>query len=402
MKIAVISGAHIPSYWAHSINVMKHAQGFYNLNHEVEIFSVLRFKELILKSKILDIHSFYDINRNIKLNFFKDFSPFFFKESNKILELFVRYLNKFFPKLKGILDPEKKIILSCRMKNFDLVYCRTYDGAYYSILNKLPTILETHTNIIEKKDLQKLFKLSKCKYFKGIITINEKLKKKYSKAGVSSDKILVLEDAVDLEKFDNVKDNKYELRHEIGLCSNKSIVLYSGSLKPGKGIGKILDTAKRFDNNIIFYIVGGQPMNVKYWKKIAKQKKLNNVIFLGYFINKFIPKYLKSADILFMPYDLNEKRIFDLSTTSPLKLFEYMASKRPIVSLKISTIEKVVQDKKEALLAESDNANSYYALIQSLLKDKSLSKQLANNAYNRVKEFTYRNRCKKIIEKFGK
>ena len=54
-----------------------------------------------------------------------------------------------------------------------------------------------------------------------------------------------------------------------------------------------------------------------------------------------------------MPYNLNEKRIFDLATTSPIKLFEFMASKRPIVSLQIPTIEKITRHKKEAYLARA-------------------------------------------------
>ena len=52
MKIAIVAGGNIPSYWAHSINVMKHAQGFFKLNNEVEIFTIQRLQELKLRKKL--------------------------------------------------------------------------------------------------------------------------------------------------------------------------------------------------------------------------------------------------------------------------------------------------------------------------------------------------------------
>ena len=119
---------------------------------------------------------------------------------------------------------------------------------------------------------------------------------------------------------------------------------------------------------------------------------------MGFVINKLIPFYLKSADILFMPYDFNEKdKVMSLKTTSPIKLFEYMASKKPIVSLNIPVLEKIVRNGKEAYLAKSDEVEDYAELIRTLLRNEYLAKRLADNAYKRVKEYTYKNRCNKIL-----
>lgn len=400
MKIAVISSGNIPSQWAHSINTMKHAQGFYRLNHQVEVLTVQGIKELVMRLKLGEIHDFYGINKKITIHFFNDNFLLFFKKV-RILGAFVSQILRWFPKLKELLDPEKKISIYCKKNEIDLAYCRAYRATYFSILNKIPCLLESHTILTKNPDLQNLLNLGKNKFFIGLVTIHENLKENFINEGFPANKIIVLEDAVELEKFDKITQNKINLRQNLGLPLDKKIIMYCGSLKPGKGIRKILETAKFFDNDVLFYIVGGSIRNLKYWKKIAKQDKLSNVVFTGFVKNKFIPYYLKSADVLLMLYDPDEReKIMDIDTTSPLKLFEYMASKNPIVSSRIPTIEKIIKHNQDGLLPELEDIDDIVQNIFLLLEDDILASKLAKNAYEKVKEFTYKERCRKIIENF--
>ncbi len=90
MKIAVISSGHIPTKWAHSINTVKHTQGFVNLNNSVEILTVERILETFMKIKVRDIHDFYDISKLIKIHYFKDNFLYYFEDLliiKKILEI---------------------------------------------------------------------------------------------------------------------------------------------------------------------------------------------------------------------------------------------------------------------------------------------------------------------------
>ena len=403
MKIAVITD-HVPTQYAHSINTMKHAQGFFSLGHNVEILCVQRYGELKNKLKIRDIHNYYDISHKIKIKYFIDKSPLFFRDLRRCLKDYpyaaTNKLRKILPRTEDILDPERKISEYCKKNDFDLAYCRRTENILrYNISNKIPTIFESHD--YKKKissDLELVFKLCKNEYFKRIVTIHEMLKKNFMKLGIPEDKILVLEDAVDLEKFDRVRYNKLKIRQILGLPLNKKIVMYCGSLQKGKAIETILTTASKFHNGTLFFIVGGSIKNKKYWQKRAKKKHIKNIEFLGFQNNNIIPMYLKSADILFMPYDLNEENnIMDYNTTSPLKLFEYMASKNPIISSKISTIEKIVHHKEEALLSEPGTINEIVEFIKILLKDEDLAKKLVTNAYNKVKIYTYIKRCERFL-----
>ena len=141
MKIAVITD-HVPTQYAHSINTMKHAQGFYSLGHKVEVLCTQRYIELKNRFKIKDIHEYYDISHKIKIKCFTDKSPLFFRDLRRCLKDYpyaaTNKLRKILPRTEYILDPEKKISEYCKKNNFDLVYCRrTGNILQYNIVNKI-------------------------------------------------------------------------------------------------------------------------------------------------------------------------------------------------------------------------------------------------------------------------
>ena len=136
--------------------------------------------------------------------------------------------------------------------------------------------------------------LSKNKNFRVLVTIHEILKQSYSTRGMSRNKILVLEDAVNLEKFDRLIDDKKKTRKILKLGTNDKIIMYCGSLKSGKGISIILETAKRL-KNYKFILVGGTEKNINYWKMLMTKDNLHNVFFTGFVTPKIVPHYLKSC-----------------------------------------------------------------------------------------------------------
>ena len=80
MKIFIVSFGYIPSQWAHGINLVKNAQGFYELGHQVEICTVKRLYEALFKVRIKNVNKFYGISPKIKIETFTDNSIFYFRE----------------------------------------------------------------------------------------------------------------------------------------------------------------------------------------------------------------------------------------------------------------------------------------------------------------------------------
>ena len=394
IKIAVISSGHIPSQWAHSINTIKMANAFSKLGHNVEILTVEKYLERKNKQKIKDIYKFYGISKNIKILYFRDNFLFYLEEIKPFnrIQWMLKKITK--NRIRYISDPEKQISEYCKKNNVNICYCRSYRTVFYNIKNKVPSILETHTPNIKHPDLQRVIKLSHSKYFKELVTISNILKQNFVKAGVPKDKILVLQDGVDIESFQNIE--KKEARVNLGLSQDKSIAMYCGHLYKGRGIEYILDAAKIL-KNVMFMIIGGFPSDVSYWKKYANNMGLVNVVFTGFVENEMVPTYLKAADILLMPYT---KDTPTYRWMSPLKLFEHMAVGKPIIATDLEAIKNKIKNMETGILIKEKDGKEIANAIRLILDNKELANKLARNAVKEVEKYSLRKRAEIILNKF--
>lgn len=398
MKIAVVSSGHIPSQWAHSINTVKSANAFYTLGHNVEILTVERFFERRDRRKIKDIYKFYGISDAIKISYFRDNLLFYFEEMNTLIYYFLEGLKRMTKnRIRYFSDSEKRISEYCKKNNIDICYCRAYRTAYYNIKNEISTIMESHTPNIKHPDLQRVIKLSHSKYFKGLVTISDILKQNFVSAGVPEDKILVLDDGVDVESFQNLP-SKEKIREMFELPKDEKIVAYCGSLFPDKGIEHILLVAKNLPD-VIFLLVGGREQQIRIWREYTKSHEIRNIPFTGFVENSKVPFYLKAADALIMPYKTDQEiKIMDINTTSPLKLFEYMAAKKPIISSDIPAISRIITHGVDGLLAEPNNLKELTQFVEMVLEDEQLAEKLAKSAYRKVQDYDWKKRCEKILQ----
>ncbi|MEM2561547.1 MAG: hypothetical protein QXT06_04360, partial [Candidatus Bathyarchaeia archaeon] len=101
MKMAVATGGDIPSRRAHSIAVMKMANGFHKLGHDVKVLTVERFSENKMKKKMKDVHDLYGVDHAIQIVYFRDyfyyfenFTPFdhVFRLLDKVMSRKLRYI----------------------------------------------------------------------------------------------------------------------------------------------------------------------------------------------------------------------------------------------------------------------------------------------------------------------
>jgi len=222
------------------------------------------------------------------------------------------------------------------------------------------------------------------------IVINNILKKDLIKKGFNANKIKVLPDAVDLKKFD-INLSKKEARKKLKFPINKKIILYTGTFQDWKGYDILLEASNNFDEKVVFVMIGGKKKQITRLRRIYKK-----VILKEFMNNKIIPYYLKAADILIIPN--SAKKIISLKYTSPLKLFEYMASKRPIIASDLPSIREIVSE-KEVLFFEPDNPEDLAEKIRILLKDIKLQEDISKNAFEKVKNFTWEKRARNIINK---
>ena len=197
-------------------------------------------------------------------------------------------------------------------------------------------------------------------------------------------KKIILHDAADLKNFKYNK--KIKKIKKIG---------YIGSFYDGRGID-IIKKLSEMNSDLIFYMVGKRNNDNFNYRKISNLKIINFVPYSK------VPYLLSKFDVLLMPYKknvaINSKNLNTANYCSPLKMFDYLASGKLILSSKLKGINEVLINNTNSIIVKNDNILSWHNALSKLRNNKSLINKLSKNAILTSKKYTWKNRVKKIIE----
>lgn len=272
-----------------------------------------------------------------------------------------------------------------------LVYTRSPQIVDFMLALQVPVLWESHEPLPTPFPNTVVEQLTH-KDFVGFVTLSEEIVNGYIHAGLSPEKVLVAHSGVDLESFLPYQE-KSAAREKVGLPQDKKIVLYSGHLYEYKGIPTLIETARLLPQHR-FVLVGGWQEDIDRTQALCQTKAVNNVSLVGHVEQSQLATYLYAADVLVIPNSRSWKLA---TTTSPLKLFEYMAVKRPIVASALPNITTVLRDHDNALLAEPDTPHSFKDAIAQLLSDPVLSEQIASRAAQDVQQYTWEKRAGQVL-----
>lgn len=261
-------------------------------------------------------------------------------------------------------------------KYSNLMTRNIYAAFLFYLIRRIGFIYETHT--IEKglrALMQKI--LLRSKRIQTVViskSLKKLLIKKYS---LNFNQINVLHDAArqnlpanmkTFESFD--QENNYQ-----------NVLGYFGSLYPGRGIDIIEAMSKELPNSL-FVIFGPNNQNLDFEERVKKIHK--NIKFYGHIPHKDIHTSMMKCDILLMPYQnkvsIGKKNSDTSKWMSPMKMFEYMAACRPIISSDIVVLREVLIHMKNAILVTPDNVSEWVTAANKLKEDSKLRNNLANEA----------------------
>ena len=228
----------------------------------------------------------------------------------------------------------------------------------------------------------------------GIVVLTNFLATRYLELGIPEKRISVVPDAVDLQDFGVF--SKSAARQHLGIDESIFVVMYVGHMYHWKGVDTLVEAATRLSDNEQIWLIGGTPEELPRIEQLAKQLELTNIHLAGYVPYEHISTYMAAADVLVIPnsgdYDIS--RFY----TSPIKLFEYMAAKRPIVASNLPSLREIIVHDETALLVQPDNPSSLAIAIQRLESDSHLSSRLVDNATVLVSKHTWSGRSQRILE----
>lgn len=372
MRVLYLSHGNIPSKWAHTFQAMKMAEA---LAARVEHLELVTARS-VLPSRVnrVDLHHWYGVSASLRVVRLP-------VHANLHGECFTSDENPRF---------DVAAAWYARLKRPDLVYTRSIAAATCCAAAGLATILESHLPG-DAPRLAELRAAARLPALRCLVTVTDALREDWIAADVPAAKIRVWPDAVDLERFRDLPEPE-AARATLGVAREGSLAVYCGHFYEAKGVPCLIEAARRLPK-LRFELVGGWPADIARLRESARD--CESLRFAGFVANTQVPMRLAAADVLVLP---NSGRFPQARTTSPLKLFEYMAARRPIVATRIPALAGLLRHGENAWLVTPDSAQALADGIERVLADPGLAQRLAEQAWRDVQHYTWERRAAELLE----
>ena len=165
-----------------------------------------------------------------------------------------------------------------------------------------------------------------------------------------------------------------------------------GSFYKGKGVEFILELADKF-KDLKFNLYGESK---EKFNKIPENVKLH-----GYVNYEKVPKILAKSDILLLPSANIQygrtKNINIANYNSPLKMFDYLASGKIIISSKRDGICEILKHNYNAILIKEYSVEIWIKYLKNIKCNKYNLKRISINSIKTAKKFTWKRRVNQIL-----
>ena len=283
--------------------------------------------------------------------------------------------------------------LHIRKNAFTHVYCR--EEKLFVMMRLYARLLQVHAKFFFEAHTVdgEFFFRGSVRLADGIVVITKSIKDDLVALGIAPERIIVVPDAVSPEQF-FLSVPKKEARAEIGVSQDGLLIVYAGSFgyyHSWKGVDTLLEASKQGDSTWRFLLIGGRDDEVKFWRKRYSSSRID---IRNHLESDMVAKALRAADILVIPNKPGNET--SERYTSPLKLFEYMASGTPIVASNLPSMQEVVSE-EEAVFFEPGNSRSLVQAIQSVVNDPVSAQKRAEAAREKVQNYTWNKRAQTIL-----
>ncbi|NOZ63941.1 MAG: glycosyltransferase family 4 protein [Caldiserica bacterium] len=264
--------------------------------------------------------------------------------------------------------------------SFPIVHTHTHKpnttGRISAILSRTPVIIAQEHNVDDwKGKFQRWIDVKLARFTNKIIAVSRAVKDFYVSLGIPEDKIIVIYNGLELEKFypsfEAKKKNNWE---------GKPIVGFVGRIHPQKGIKDLLEIGKEVCKTIRgvkFLVVGEGPLKNWLTKEVEKRNLRNNFQILGK--REDLPALYREMQILLLP---------SYREGFPNVILEAMASGVPVVATDAGGVNEIVENSQTGFVVAKGATQEMINHVLSLLKNRKIREEMGKRSREKVAFFS--------------
>ncbi|MBC7768303.1 MAG: glycosyltransferase family 4 protein [Phycisphaerales bacterium] len=360
MKIAYIHNIVMPGREANTVNVAKMCNALSGLGAEVTLVAANSGDPSDLGERI---RAHYDLEQNFEVRALPSFAAR--------------------PSMAGVVGA-----LQAQQARADLVWTRAPHAAIAACAVGLPTLLEVHTDLSAFSALgrQAFHRAVGHSKLVGLVTISTALAQHLAgQFPAIAERIIVAHDGA---------DDRDASPAPVRPAGSPLHVGYVGSLYKGRGIELIEAVAATSSDR--FTIVGPGA------ESLSRPDAPANILYREAVPHARVPAMLAGFDVLIAPYQRSvmvaDGKTDSVRWMSPLKLFEYMAARRPVLTSDLPVIREILRDGETALLRAPEDIGAWAAALALLRQAPHIRADLAERAYAQFqRDHTWRSRAAGIL-----
>lgn len=379
MNIVYVSSVRMPNEKASGLAIAKQCEAFAALGHSMTL--LYPFRRNPIQEDIFDYYKIsrcFNVHQLKTVDLINHFGKFGFL-LNRVFQMIASY-----------------IYMSIHAQEFEIIYARDEWMLLLPLLlgSKKQIVWEAHT---KHDNFCTHFVVSRASV---VITISSGLKNLYAQMAKRED-IVVEASGVDVGQFSNLPAVG-EVRKTLNLPDKVFVFGYIGkytTMGEEKGVDEIVNAFaslyKDLPEKIHLLLCGLEESESRTVRtKCANLGLPQSAYTLRALDPKDFALYVQACDVLVMNYPATEHYMYYMS---PLKLFAYMASGKPVITSDLPSIREVV-DEDTVLFVEPGNEEDLHEKMRFAVENPGQIVEKGSETQKRSMRFTWIERARRIMQ----
>ena len=394
VRIAYVANVRMPTEKAHGYQIMKMCEALADEDAEVTLFCPNRRQTNATFAGLPDVFGYYGVRHVFSLRYLRNMDVM------RAEPYIPGFLFPLFFHIHSALWGAYALIAARR--GADIVYLR--DDILIAVIARflgIPFVYEAHRLPAGRigRFMMRGMKGGSAKLI-GALTahLRERL---IAEFGLEVARTAVLPDGADTDMFAGTGSGA-TVRRVAGIPAEIPLIGYVGTftaLGYEKGVASLVRamvSVRIAYPSALLVCVGGPTELVPRYREIATEASIADAVrFIGHVPPPEAVKWMRACDVLVIPLPNNEFFAFH---TSPMKMFEYMASGVPIVASDLPSMREVLSV-ETALFARPADEISLAEQICQTLADPEAAARRANAAREVVKDYSWRSRARTVLSR---